>query len=344
MMDPNYSKPIIVSNSAEPGTPDVGMSYLYVDSSGVVSTKGSNGQVIKSIGGSTGATDNAILRADGTGGATLQNSGMTIDDTNLLSGISRIFIPVSGGTSFVGSRGLSLHNVNNSFSNISARVAHVSWNTLAIDGNAVLLNSNSTGRVEINALNMQDSQLNVRVQTAARVGVAVRGAASQTGNLQEWQNSSGTVLTSVDSGGRITVPEGAFNDVSLRLGSAANGFSVQSNGIWITASSQSVAYLTGSRFSIRQSSPISWSSNASVINNNGDTGIARNVAGVLEVNNGTAGTFRDLIVRNLRMSAPTLVPASASATGSEGQVAWDADYIYICTATDTWKRVAIATW
>jgi len=83
MMDPNYSKPIIVSNSAEPGTPDVGMSYLYVDSSGVVSTKGSNGQVIKSIGGSTGATDNAILRADGTGGATLQNSGMTIDDTNL---------------------------------------------------------------------------------------------------------------------------------------------------------------------------------------------------------------------------------------------------------------------
>jgi hypothetical protein len=23
---------------------------------------------------------------------------------------------------------------------------------------------------------------------------------------------------------------------------------------------------------------------------------------------------------------------------------WDADYIYVCTATNTWKRVAIATW
>lgn len=33
------------------------------------------------IGGSTGATDNAILRADGTGGATLQNSPVTIADT-----------------------------------------------------------------------------------------------------------------------------------------------------------------------------------------------------------------------------------------------------------------------
>jgi hypothetical protein len=37
-------------------------------------------------------------------------------------------------------------------------------------------------------------------------------------------------------------------------------------------------------------------------------------------------------------------PASASDTGTTGQIAWDADYIYVCTATDTWKRVAIATW
>lgn len=38
-----------------------------------------------SIGGSTGATDNAILRADGTGGATVQSSGVTIDDSNNIS-------------------------------------------------------------------------------------------------------------------------------------------------------------------------------------------------------------------------------------------------------------------
>ncbi len=37
-------------------------------------------------------------------------------------------------------------------------------------------------------------------------------------------------------------------------------------------------------------------------------------------------------------------PASASATGTAGDVKWDASYIYICIATDTWKRVAIATW
>lgn len=37
-------------------------------------------------------------------------------------------------------------------------------------------------------------------------------------------------------------------------------------------------------------------------------------------------------------------PASATATGTTGEICWDADYIYVCTATNTWKRTAIATW
>lgn len=40
----------------------------------------------------------------------------------------------------------------------------------------------------------------------------------------------------------------------------------------------------------------------------------------------------------------THTPASASAAGTTGQIAWDANYIYICVATNTWKRVAISTW
>ena len=38
------------------------------------------------------------------------------------------------------------------------------------------------------------------------------------------------------------------------------------------------------------------------------------------------------------------VPASASAYGQKGDFAWDSGYLYICTAANTWKRVAIATW
>jgi hypothetical protein len=30
-------------------------------------------------------------------------------------------------------------------------------------------------------------------------------------------------------------------------------------------------------------------------------------------------------------------PASASATGAAGEICWDANYIYVCTATNTWN-------
>lgn len=40
----------------------------------------------------------------------------------------------------------------------------------------------------------------------------------------------------------------------------------------------------------------------------------------------------------------TRTPASATAAGNAGDWCYDANYIYICTATNTWKRVAIATW
>lgn len=40
----------------------------------------------------------------------------------------------------------------------------------------------------------------------------------------------------------------------------------------------------------------------------------------------------------------TSAPSSSSATGKPGMFAYDDDYIYVCTAADTWKRVAISTW
>ena len=36
--------------------------------------------------------------------------------------------------------------------------------------------------------------------------------------------------------------------------------------------------------------------------------------------------------------------ATATATGTAGDVKWDSNYIYVCIATDTWKRTPINTW
>lgn len=41
---------------------------------------------------------------------------------------------------------------------------------------------------------------------------------------------------------------------------------------------------------------------------------------------------------------PISTPSSASDTGTTGQVAVDTNYVYVCTATDTWKRAALSTW
>jgi len=40
----------------------------------------------------------------------------------------------------------------------------------------------------------------------------------------------------------------------------------------------------------------------------------------------------------------TGTPATAAATGTTGTLQYDASYLYVCVATDTWKRVGIATW
>lgn len=41
---------------------------------------------------------------------------------------------------------------------------------------------------------------------------------------------------------------------------------------------------------------------------------------------------------------PSSTPASSNATGTTGQLRWDADYVYLCTATNTWKRTPLTTW
>jgi len=41
---------------------------------------------------------------------------------------------------------------------------------------------------------------------------------------------------------------------------------------------------------------------------------------------------------------PTATPATEGAAGVVGQWAWDTGFLYVCTTTNHWKRVAIATW
>lgn len=50
------------------------------------------------------------------------------------------------------------------------------------------------------------ARVNIQSSTAAEVTLAVQGQASQTGNLQQWQNSGGTILSRISSAGHVIVP------------------------------------------------------------------------------------------------------------------------------------------
>jgi hypothetical protein len=85
------------------------------------------------------------------------------------------------------------------------------------------------------------------------------------------------------------------------------------------------------------------------------TSASSSTVGALTIGNGTAATNVAIGAGNVNAGGTVTVagtvihtlsatPASASAAGTVGTMSWDANYIYICTATNTWKRVAIATW
>ena len=68
-----------------------------------------------------------------------------------------------------------------------------------------------------------------------------------------------------------------------------------------------------------------------------------------QIGQGGAATGQFLLWNGSTWAASALVqalttPATSSSTGVQGTIVWDANYIYIATGTNTWKRVAITTW
>jgi hypothetical protein len=59
-------------------------------------------------------------------------------------------------------------------------------------------------------------------------------------------------------------------------------------------------------------------------------------------NTSTFDTAGGLSLRGLLL-APVTTKANNS-TGTAGQICWDANYIYVCTTTNTWKRAALTTY
>jgi len=58
----------------------------------------------------------------------------------------------------------------------------------------------------------------------------------------------------------------------------------------------------------------------------------------LDVNGGMRIQSDSIAVSNSK------TPSSASDTGQAGQICWDTNYLYVCVALNTWKRIALSSW
>lgn len=94
-------------------------------------------------------------------------------------------------------------------------------------------------------------------------------------------------------------------------------------------------------FSAKSDYVIGWTASGVHVISGGttDTGIGRNAAGVLEVNNGTLGTFRDMKVRTVRLEVFT--DATLPAAGVAGRVAYSSDSGLVYDDGANWKKT---TW
>lgn len=72
--------------------------------------------------------------------------------------------------------------------------------------------------------------------------------------------------------------------------------------------------------------------------------IGINSVAVAEISSTESAWSIPLKTTQLKLAALNTAPASATATGTTGEIRIDANYIYICTATNTWKRTALTSW
>jgi hypothetical protein len=174
-------------------------------------------------------------------------------------------------------------------------------------------------------------------------GLGVNAASGFAGNLLDLQvngtrsfaiNASGNITSFL--GGTINIPGTSEVDGNQRIN--------------ISASSGSISYLRTtvpggeSRFGLNGGLAIagSFASSPFHLYTSGIARILIDSGGNTQFNGAVTVATGSALAANHRLTGTA--PATASSTGTAGDVRYDTDYVYICTATNTWKRAALTTW
>ena len=102
------------------------------------------------------------------------------------------------------------------------------------DANSLVVNENqqvgigtatfgASNKFTVNSNTTSDNSAAVQINTGgtSNKGIVVQGATSQTANLQEWQNSTGTVLAALQNTGNLTLTQ---DNANLNVGTSQKGY------------------------------------------------------------------------------------------------------------------------
>ena len=194
------------------------------------------------IGGSTGSVDNAIIRADGTGGSTLQSSTIIIGDDGTLNmeNATALRMKDNGGTS---RNMISYDAGNNLVFGGTTNVASVAFAASTSAGIAFSQAANTplyihdNNRVSVGGNSTNDFfTLLVEDTIHGTTQLWVREGASQSGAAFAVQNSSGTPKFTIDAASGDTVMSGTLKVAGDTTGSGTvTGFGTNSPASTLTA-------------------------------------------------------------------------------------------------------------
>jgi hypothetical protein len=168
-----------------------------------------------------------------------------------------------------------------------------------------------------------------RIDSSGRVGIGTSSPSADlhvAGTSILFRGGAGTVSRSLELGSVASAGGTSTSDILLATYGGNNGSRIRGTGSYNFNAGTAITFGT---------SPTSGGGivDRVTINSAGNVGIGTtSPTTLLDVNTDTVR------VRTAR------TPASASATGATGEICWDANYIYVCTATNTWKRSALSTW
>ena len=155
------------------------------------------------------------------------------------------------------------------------------------------------------------------------------------GSRNHGMDSNGTDLSLYASANKWMTIKGFSGNVGIGTDTPTAKFEVSGTSGQLFSVTDS---LSGTIFSVND---ISGIPSIEVI----DDGTVRIAEFSGDVGIGTATPTAKLDVNSDTIRVRTAkTPSSATDTGNQGDIAWDANYIYVCTAANTWVRAALSTW